>query len=311
VKQYFGLWHALNQKKMPLPSMVRIAPLVVCRWNGSKGASDTITKLIDECDVKIPVGDSPQAAVISRVFMIVGVAIHRIMQAFSAKEDLDSYMMIERYRKSANSHITFRCTLDSMTQSLILKLNDKSSVPEGIPLLVSLATGVRARHSIESLSVDESFSSTEIGQASVLPDGGRIEKTKWSTCITWFTPKRRVTECCASPAKGKGADLAHNLYITKRRDECPGVPFAFHVCLFTLASRPPKIEVKFRGTCVVCSRQSNIYCYGCHHYMCGIDSNDPVPKKKEGAGHEQFFCTEVVVGTADGAAEKLVARYSC
>jgi hypothetical protein len=233
---------------MPLPSMVRIAPLVVCRWNGSKGASDTITKLIDECDVKIPVGDSPQAAVISRMFMIVGVAIHLIMQAFSAKEDLDSYMMIERYRKSANSRITFRCTLDSMTQILILKLNDLSSVPEGIPLLVSLATGARARHSIESLSVDEPFSSIEIGQASILPDGRRIENNKWSTRITGFTPKRRVTEFYASPVKGKGVELAHNLHIMKRRDECPGVLFAFRVCPVTLASRPPKIEVKFRGT---------------------------------------------------------------
>jgi hypothetical protein len=36
-----------------------------------------------------------------------------------------------------------------------------------------------------------------------------------------------------------------------------------------------------------------------------------VPKKKEGAGHEKLFCTEVVVGTTDGAAETRVARYSC
>jgi hypothetical protein len=154
MKQHVGLLHALNQKKRPLPSMVRIAPLVVCRWKGSKGASDTITKLSEECDVKIPVGDNPQAAVVSHMFMIVGVAIHRTMQALSAKEDLNSYVMIEMCRKISNRRITFGCTLDSTTQSLILKLKDKSIVPEGIPIIVSLDTGANARQIIESLSVD-------------------------------------------------------------------------------------------------------------------------------------------------------------
>jgi hypothetical protein len=34
VTHNYGLWHKINQQKMPIPQAIMIAPLVVCKWNG-------------------------------------------------------------------------------------------------------------------------------------------------------------------------------------------------------------------------------------------------------------------------------------
>jgi hypothetical protein len=138
VKQYFGLWHAMNRSKIHIPSLIRIVRLAICKWNGSKGSSDTVAKMIDECDVKIPVESSQRSLVIFRMFMIAETANHRTIQAFTSKADMSKYMTIERYRKIANNRIAFPSSLDDLTQGLILKIESNSSEQELIHMNSSL-----------------------------------------------------------------------------------------------------------------------------------------------------------------------------
>jgi hypothetical protein len=50
------LWKAMfsNPTILPRPALQRIIPSTHAKWNATKGGSDTVTKLVDDCFVKPP-----------------------------------------------------------------------------------------------------------------------------------------------------------------------------------------------------------------------------------------------------------------
>jgi hypothetical protein len=322
VKQHFGLWHKINQQKMPLPQAIRIAPLVVCKWNGSKGSSDTITKLIDESDVKLPVGDSAQATVISRMLMISAVAIHRIGQVFSANATLDYYPTLERYRKSANNRMPFQDTVEGIMQCASKQIElDDAFIPDGLPRTLSLGGVSCVRYGLDSLTLDGSFASVALhALPRMMHPGKTVLDVPWSTKITGFTPTRNARKFYVSSLTGKGAQFANKMSVQSRGKKCLGIPFAHRVDSMELTSKPSKTVHAFRGSCALCKRQVSTYCFSCHHHLCGIENNVPKPSKKDNTEgdaeenqeeFERFFCAEACVGTKEGGIVEMVARYSC
>ena len=76
-----------------------------------KGGSDTATKLMDDCLVRIPKHHmNTESVATSRCFMILMVLNHRLMQIFTALDDLN-YPSLKHYREAASQRLTFHSSL--------------------------------------------------------------------------------------------------------------------------------------------------------------------------------------------------------
>ncbi len=107
-----NLWLAMVKTTKPFPTFARIIPAMYAYWNAVKGGSDTGTKLMDDCILRIPKAHlNPETVAMNRLMFLVFVSCHRLSQVFSAKEDLSQYDSLFHYRKAASDRSTYQCTL--------------------------------------------------------------------------------------------------------------------------------------------------------------------------------------------------------
>ena len=93
--------------KFPLPKLARSGALIASKWNAFlKGGGDTATKLLDNCEEKIPVRSEVTAAT-ARLFQYHGVACHRINQWCYAKKNLKFYPSLAHARHANNERASF------------------------------------------------------------------------------------------------------------------------------------------------------------------------------------------------------------
>ena len=106
-----NIWHSLVKLAKPFPSFLRHIPAVYAFWNSVKGGSDTTTKLMDDCILRIPkLYLNPEAAAVGRILSLLFVLIHRLHQVFSG-QDHTNFTCLLSYRKAASARATYHISL--------------------------------------------------------------------------------------------------------------------------------------------------------------------------------------------------------
>ena len=195
---HLNLWHALSQMPAPIPSCLRIIPSIYAFWNAVKGGSDTATKLMDDCLIQIPKHHmNTESVAISRCFMILMVLNHRLMQIFSAREDL-KYPSLKHYREAASQRLTFHSSLLASADHFRKRMKRLETLrQEGNP---STPRPQPARRTIRRPAID-----------GVVP-----EPTTFGTCLPIKTPSKfhvAIRNDKAVPA-----------CIKTMVDQCQGIP---------------------------------------------------------------------------------------
>ncbi len=147
-----NIWYSLVLLPKPFPSFLRFIPAVYAFWNAVKGGSDTTTKLMDDCIIRIPKAHmTTESVAITRLISILLVSVHRMNQMFSAKEDIDFYSSLVDYRKAASGRSTFHGSILLARQAFCNEIekiksdaNKENEVPFGSPF-ARAAAGRRTR----------------------------------------------------------------------------------------------------------------------------------------------------------------------
>ena len=84
-----NIWKAMVALPKPFPSFKRLIPEVCAFWNAVKGGSDTATKLMDNQKLRVPKFHlNPETAAVTRITMLVFVAIHCLIQIETSRKNL-------------------------------------------------------------------------------------------------------------------------------------------------------------------------------------------------------------------------------
>ena len=127
-----NLYLSLIQKKLPMPSFVRLIPAVCAYWNAVKSGSDTTTKLMDDRALYPPHVNAETVACTRLIHLLI-VIIHRLFQIISAS-DINSYPTLYHYCNAASHRFTLFKTLlkikTILTEKVLNKPNNNSSEKE-------------------------------------------------------------------------------------------------------------------------------------------------------------------------------------
>ena len=105
------LWKAMfnDTSILPLPTLKRIIPATHAYWNTTKGGSDTITKLVDDCFLNPPRNYTNfESTAVSRCITIQLAAVLRLQQISNAKPNLNFYSSIDHFRNAASHRMSFK-----------------------------------------------------------------------------------------------------------------------------------------------------------------------------------------------------------
>ena len=106
------IWYSLSRLQKPFPSFVRLIPAQYAYWNAVKGGSDTTTKLMDDCILRIPKAHlDPETVAITRLIAIVIVLFHRLSQIFSSNQNINTYPSLAHYHNAASHWATYHKSL--------------------------------------------------------------------------------------------------------------------------------------------------------------------------------------------------------
>lgn len=231
-----NLWHAINSLKKPFPSFVRLLPAIYAYWNVVKGGSDTMTKLMDDCLVRVPKTHlNAQSVAVTRLIQIVVVLLHRLYQVFTAKKDITFYPDLLRYRKAASNRLTYHDSLlliDKVFKKEINKLkeqNQDTATTNSAPTLTRQPTTPQRRRNPSRQLVD-----------GVLP-----QPASFAASLPTTTPKK-ITKMVKS---GKAPPEVEAMI----RD-CTGRPVKEYPVKYT--------------RCSLCGSQTAHYCLGCKRSLC-------------------------------------------
>jgi hypothetical protein len=128
------VWRCLNVDNrtvtFPLPPCARLIPYTHSFWNIAKGGSDTISKLIWNCQVRLPAAYvNPQTTTLGRLFVLYGVNVHRVIQVQSADPDLDTYPSLNHYQNSRNKKHAFHKTMQEVSAWFVDQYNKENCHP--------------------------------------------------------------------------------------------------------------------------------------------------------------------------------------
>ena len=104
------LWRKMfsDPSILPRPVIKRIIPTTHAQWNATKGGSDTVTKLVDDCFVSPPkVYTNFESVAFTRCISNIIASILKLYQTITSKDDLSTaYSTIQHYRNAASHRIT-------------------------------------------------------------------------------------------------------------------------------------------------------------------------------------------------------------
>ncbi len=102
-----------NPSILPYPILQRIIPAYHAQWNATKGGSDTVTKLMDDCFGKPPrIYTNHESTGFARIFSIYCVAILKLMHVTSAGYNIRlKYISMQHYRNAASHRMTYKKVL--------------------------------------------------------------------------------------------------------------------------------------------------------------------------------------------------------
>ena len=234
----YMLWRSLNVTpdvrsiKFPLPPMDRFLPCQNAEWNLSKGPSDTLTKLFDECEEHIPIRTA-QTVAVARFLAVSMAAFHRSHQIMTSKRDVMSYKTLDGFRRAANNRASFKESLQQLSDFInheLEKLKEETTT--------TTTTARPPLQPIPSSPVQRRTRNTEM-----------IPTQQWNSRVaTGITPIKQP----GRKSKDKQRKLeSHRL----RRENCLGIV--------------PCVRKKAgRHRCELCNRPTAFYCSGCQSNLC-------------------------------------------
>jgi hypothetical protein len=247
-----ALWQDVNgNMSFPIPRLKAILPLVFSHWNSLKGGSDATTNLLWHCKYSVPV-KANQAIVIARMLSLSAVIVHRLLQLSSAKEDLDFYSCLKRYRDSATERYSFKKTLfllvDRTTKKFI-----QSATPEaarGAPNNMLLAVEANTPPAAQRISRSQAH----------------VERIDVPVFQTHKTPKRAIEKQLLKMEqkleRGK-LDIPSQIVLARTKT-CVGYP------VWRVGPNGPE-DVNGSGSrnnCSHCGTFTHQYCLGCKRWLC-------------------------------------------
>lgn len=257
-----NVWHQLVSFPKPIPPLKRLIPTIYAYWNSVKGGSDTTTKLMDDCFLRIPRNSiNTETTAITRLIMLVHVINHRAMQMFSAKDNLD-YPSLSCYRNAASQRQTFHTTMNR-TSKILKSFLDLSSTPCLPVPCAAPHTPAPIRRRAPSRKLVNGILPEEITFAGHLP--AELKET----------PRKHGAMIRNGTAKPGVMNLAKT---------CTGIPMQRHA------------TSDKSGKCDRCQKTTNWYCTGCRRWLCmtrrDIKKGTDVPLclyKKDVKGKETNF----------------------
>jgi len=216
---------------LPRPVITRIIPKSHAQWNATKGGSDTITKLVDDCHVKPPKFYTNFEVVASmRSYSNLCATILRLFQVISAKPDLSqAYPSLQHYRNAA-SH---RCTYKKMLRMIYSSFKEKVRQP--FRAIENMATQNRRR------------ATNRVRFNNTIP-----EQMNFAPSKTFQTPtkaRKRIID--------KGMSTQHVLNQSK---VCSGYPFE-------VVDQGTKTKDQ-RRSCYICGTKTKWQCIKCRFFFC-------------------------------------------
>ena len=106
------LWREMysNPTILPRPSLLRIIPSTHAQWNATKGGSDNVTKIADDCFAKPPRNlTNFESVAFCRCISNLLVAVLKLYHSLSAKDDVASkHPSLQHYRNAASHRLTYK-----------------------------------------------------------------------------------------------------------------------------------------------------------------------------------------------------------
>ena len=105
------LWKTMfdNTSMLPRPTLKRIIPRTHAQWNSTKGGSDTITKLVDDCFIHPPrIYTNFESVAVGRCISNLFATVLKLFHVTSASHSLDTYASMLHYRNAASHRATFK-----------------------------------------------------------------------------------------------------------------------------------------------------------------------------------------------------------
>ena len=242
---------------LPRPALQRIIPTTHAQWNATKGGSDTITKLVDDCYIHPPrIYTNFESVAVSRCISILLSTIFKLFQIISAKDDLDTYPSMENYCNAASHRATFKRILRMIYvvfKEEAEELSECSSRTRNGEVLQD-RTNLPQRRQQRRVRFNDS--TTVPQQMDFAPDK------------TFHTPVK---------AKKKQMDRGTTKeQVLQRTKNCTGFPFEIYCQAEGSEGKDPRRE------CYICSTKTKWQCINCKFYFC---MSNKASKKRE----EQFY----------------------
>ena len=234
-----NVWYSLACLPKPFPSLVRLIPAIYAFWNAVKSGSDTTTKIMDDCLLRIPKSYlNAETVAVNRLLSINLVVVHRLSQTFSAKEDLGFYSCLHSYRKDASQRLTFHSNLlkcRHFFQKAIERLEQVEQ--EGMPTMEqdTLSPPLRQRRQNPIRHVI---------------DGIHPERATFGATLLTKTPTKISSRTRAGTAPPEVEAMV---------TQCTGTPMKFY-------NPTDKKRRQFR--CSICEKKTVWRCIGCKRWLC-------------------------------------------
>ena len=224
-----NLWLAMCKLPKPFPSFVRFIPAVYAFWNSVKGGSDTTTKLMDDCVLRVPkVHLNTETDACNRLLLLLFVLCHRLLQLFTMNETYD-YPSLQHFRSAASHRTTFHASLLKFHSVFKTKLENEEN-----------------SHNNSQMSNKENDEpSRRRNPIRRRIDGAIPEQSSFGATLKTKTPKKMAHLVRTGNASSEIEDMIQG---------CHGIPMKSH----------PLTQRK----CFQCSKKTSWYCVGCKRWFC-------------------------------------------
>jgi hypothetical protein len=247
----YYIWRQLRITKalqLPIPPCNRILPYNHSVWNNLKGASDTATKLMWNCQIKFASSGRSQVVATAKFFQLYSILLHREYQVATAKADLNLYASLHHFRNTRNKNYPFHKTLDTLSVWLIKNADD------AVAVVVAATSPPPPTTTLTINTGDDPLVRTPPRVARSNPRSSFQEIRNYTT-ITGGTPR-----------KGRARDPTNKSAAYEedqdRKQMCKGILF----------------YTKQRRKCCICDGNTNMVCVGCKRWYCCKNQDQKLTK---------------------------------
>ena len=239
------LWRKMfsDTSYLPRPVLKRIIPATHAQWNATKGGSDTVTKLVDDCFVSPPkIYTNFESVAFTRCISNLIASILKLYQTITSKDDISTaYSTIQHYRNAASHRITFKRLLRKIYRIFKAEVQKAESEKENN----------NGNHQQQAL-VSHRQRRTRVRGFTAVPE--QMDFLAVSAERTFKTPTK---------AKKKLIDKGNvPQMILERTHKCTGYPFE------VVSQKEGSGKKDPRQRCFVCKTKTQWQCVKCHFYFC-------------------------------------------